>query len=142
MQIPAYDPNNVFAQILRGEAPAHTVYEDDQTLAFMDIMPMADGHTLVIPREPAVTLFDLSAAGANATMRTLHRVAHAVRAAFKPHGVICAQLSGASAGQTVFHIHFHIVPRWDDTPMELHARKLAAPEVLNAHAARIAAHLG
>ena len=141
MEIPAYDPQNIFAKILRGEAPAHKVYEDAETFAFMDIMPMAEGHTLVIPREPAVTLFDLSAAAAQALIGTTHKVAHAVRAAFRPHGVILAQLSGAPAGQTVFHIHFHIVPRWEGTEMNMHARKMAPQETLADHAARIREHL-
>ncbi len=142
MQIPEYDPDNIFAKILRGEAPAHKVYEDDLTFAFMDIMPMSEGHTLIIPREPAVTLFDLSEDAAAACIRTTHKVAHAVRNAFKPDGVMCAQLSGAPAGQTVFHLHFHIVPRWEGVEMNLHARKMAPPETLADHAERIRAQLG
>lgn len=141
MQIPPYDPDNIFAKILRGVAPAHKVFEDDDTFAFMDIMPMSEGHTLVIPREPAVTLFDLSEAAAQAVIRTTHKVAHAVRAAFQPDGVVLAQLSGAPAGQTVFHLHFHIVPRWEGKEMNLHARKMADPATLAAHAERIRAHL-
>ena len=137
----AYDDDNIFARILRGELPAHVIHEDDATFAFMDIMPMSEGHTLVIPREPAVTFFDLSESTAQALIGTTHKVAHAVRAAFQPHGVILAQLSGAPAGQTVFHIHFHIVPRWEGVEMNMHARKMARPETLKAHAERIRAHL-
>lgn len=142
MQIPAYDDNNIFAKILRGEAPAHKVYEDDQTFAFMDIMPMGEGHTLVIPREPAVTMFDLSAEGAAALIQTTQKVAHAVRAAFQPEGVVCAQFSGAPAGQTVFHIHFHIIPRWQNVEMNLHARVMQEHDVLADHARRITDNLG
>ncbi len=136
-----YDDNNIFAKILRGEAPAHKVYEDDQTFAFMDIMPMMEGHTLVIPREPAVNMFDLSEDAATALIRTTRKVAHAVRGAFDPHGVICAQFSGAPAGQTVFHIHFHIIPSWEGVEMNLHARKMQEADVLADHARRIAAKL-
>ncbi len=142
MKIPDYKTDNIFAKILRGEMPAHKVYEDDKTFAFMDIMPMAEGHTLVIPREPAVTLFDLSEDGAAALIRTTQKVAHAVRTAFDPHGVVCAQFSGAPAGQTVFHIHFHIIPRWEGVEMNLHARTMADQDVLAEHATRIRTHLG
>lgn len=137
-----YDENNIFAKILRGEAPAHKVYEDEETFAFMDIMPMAEGHTLVIPREPAVNMFDLSEDAAAAMIRTTRKLSHAVRAAFDPEGVICAQFSGAPAGQTVFHIHFHIIPRWQNVEMNLHARKMADQDVLAEHAQRIISNLG
>ncbi len=137
-----YDENNIFAKILRGEAPAHKVYEDEHTFAFMDIMPMAEGHTLVIPREPAVNMFDLSEAAAEAMIRTTRKVAHAVRTTFDPHGVICAQFSGAPAGQTVFHIHFHVIPRWEGIEMNLHARTMQDADILADHASRITGNLG
>ena len=138
----AYDPNNVFARILRGEIPAHRVYEDEHTLAFMDVMPQADGHTLVIPKIEAESLFDVPPEALAATIVTTQRVAKAVKAAFAAPGVLVAQLNGSAAGQSVFHIHFHIVPRRAGLDLKLHAREMADPAVLAAHAERIRAALG
>ena len=138
----AYDRNNVFAKILRGEIPAHKVYEDAQTLAFMDVMPQADGHTLVIPKVEAESLFDVPPEVLAATIVTTQRVAKAVKAAFAAPGVLVAQLNGSAAGQSVFHIHFHIVPRRAGLDLKLHAREMADPAVLAAHAERIRAALG
>ena len=137
----AYDPNNVFARILRDEIPAHKVYEDERTLAFMDVMPQADGHTLVIPRHAAENLFDLPPDLLAATVTTTQRVARAVRRAFEAPGVMLVQLNGAAAGQSVFHVHFHIVPRREGIDLRFHARGMADPEVLASHAARIRAAL-
>ena len=105
----AYDQDNIFAKILRGEAPAIKVHEDDSSLAFMDVMPQLDGHTLVIPKYPAVDLHDCDPAVLAATMVNVQRVADAVKAAFDAPGIMVAQLSGAAAGQTVFHLHLHIL---------------------------------
>ena len=105
----AYDTNNVFARILRGEIPAHKVCEDARTLAFMDVMPQADGHTLVIPKHAAENLFELPPEDLAATILTTQRVARAVRKAFDAPGVLIAQLNGAAAGQSVFHLHFHLL---------------------------------
>ena len=138
----AYDRNNVFAKILRGEIPSHKVYEDAQTLAFMDVMPQADGHTLVIPKVEAESLFDVPPEALAATIVTTQRVAKAVKAAFAAPGVLVAQLNGSAAGQSVFHIHFHIVPRSAGLDLKLHAREMADPAVLAAHAERIRAALG
>src|ERR1700733_11624411 len=107
----AYDQQNVFARILRGELPCEQVYEDAHTVAFMDLMPQSEGHTLVITREPAETLFDLSPDGAVACILTTQRVAAAVKRAFELSGVMIMQVNGAVAGQTVPHVHFHIIPR-------------------------------
>src|SRR5205085_4755702 len=107
----AYDSNNIFARILRGEIPAVKVYEDARTLAFMDAMPQADGHTLVIPKEPAENLFDLSPEGAAAMMATTQKVAKAVKKGLNTPGLMIAQLNGSQAGQSVFHVHFHIIPK-------------------------------
>ncbi len=137
----AYDPNNIFARILRGELPCIQVYEDQDTIAFMDIMPQADGHVLVVPREQSVDLFDLSPQGAQAAIVATQRVARAVRRAFQPDGISIGQFNGAAAGQTVPHVHFHIVPRYEDHSLRGHARDLQEPEVLKAHAARIIAAL-
>lgn len=106
----AYDDQNIFAKILRGEIPCIKVYEDDNTLAFMDIMPQGDGHTLVIPKEPAVTLLDLSAESAAHTINIVQKVGNAIKKALNAEGIVLMQLNGASAGQTVPHIHFHLIP--------------------------------
>lgn len=137
----SYDNDNIFAQILRGEADAHVVLEDEHCLAFMDVMPQNPGHTLVIPREPATDLFQLSAENLMHLARTTQRVARAVKTAFKPDGVMVMQLNGAAAGQTVFHIHFHVVPRYQGEEVALHARTMAKPQELAEHAARIRAAL-
>jgi histidine triad (HIT) family protein len=137
----AYDSNNVFARILRGEIPAHKVCEDAHTLAFMDVMPQADGHTLVIPKHPAENLFDLPPEALAATILTTQRVARAVRKAFDAPGILLAQLNGAPAGQSVFHIHFHIVPRHAGIDLRFHARDMADHKVLAEHAARVRAAL-
>lgn len=106
-----YDPQNAFARILRGELPGIRVYEDELTVAIMDIMPQADGHVLILCREPAAEIFELSEEGAAACMRTTRRVAKAVKAALNPPGVLIAQFNGRAAGQTVPHVHFHVIPR-------------------------------
>jgi histidine triad (HIT) family protein len=137
----AYDSNNVFAKILRGEIPAVKVYEDAATLAFMDVMPQADGHVLVIPKEAAENIFDLSAQGAAALMRTTQIVAKAVKKGVGCPGVMVAQLNGASAGQSVFHVHFHVIPREHGVDFRLHARDMENPETLKLWAAKIIAAL-
>lgn len=137
-----YDPNNIFAKILRGEIPAHSVYEDERTLAFMDIMPQADGHTLVIPKEGAASILDLSPGMAGHLIQTTQRIARAVKTAMNAPGVMLMQLNGADAGQTVFHIHFHVIPRWGGLDMKLHARGMADPKVLKANADKIKTALG
>ena len=137
----AYDRNNVFARILRGEIPAHKVYEDEHTLAFMDVMPQADGHTLVVPKAAAENIFDVPEDALEATILTAQRVARAVKKAFDPPGVMIAQLNGRGAGQSVFHIHFHVLPRYEGVDFRFHARDMADPQVLADHAARIRAAL-
>jgi len=137
----AYDPNNVFARILRGEVPAHKVHEDAFTLAFMDVMPQADGHTLVIPKYEAENLFDLPPESLAATILATQRVARAVKKAFDAPGLMIAQLNGRGAGQSVFHIHFHIVPRFDGIDLRFHAREMADQKLLAGHAAKIRAAL-
>ncbi|MDO8287954.1 MAG: HIT family protein [Parvibaculum sp.] len=137
----AYDPNNIFAKILRGEAPSFKVYEDDKTLAFMDVMPQADGHILVIPKFPAESLFDLDPDYMAAVALTTQKLAPAVKRAFKAPGIMVAQLNGAEAGQTVFHLHMHIIPRFNGVDMKLHARQLADFELLKQHAERIKAEI-
>jgi histidine triad (HIT) family protein len=138
----AYDPNNVFAKILRGELPSHKVYEDDKTLAFMDAMPQADGHTLVVPKVQAENLLDVPPDALAATILTTQRVARAVKTAFAAPGLMIVQLNGSSAGQSVFHVHFHIVPRYAGLDLKLHARDMADPKRLAEHAERIRKALG
>ncbi len=137
----AYDTNNIFARILRGEIPAHTVFEDQHTLAFMDVMPQADGHALVIPKAAAENLFELPPDALAATILTTQRVARAVKRAFDAPGIMIAQLNGSAAGQSVFHLHFHVVPRHAGIDLRFHARDMADPAVLAAHARRVRAAL-
>jgi histidine triad (HIT) family protein len=137
----AYDRNNVFARILRGEIPSVRVYEDEKTLAFMDVMPQADGHTLVIPKEEAEDIFALSPVGAEALLATTRKVAKAVKKGIGASGIMIAQLNGAAAGQTVFHVHFHIIPRSAGADFRLHARDMEAPEKLQGFAEKIKAAL-
>lgn len=137
----AYDNNNIFAKIIRGEAPSFKVYEDDRTLAFMDVMPQSEGHTLVIPKVAAENFFDLPADDAAYLIQITQKVAVAVKRAIKAPGIMIAQLNGSEAGQTVFHIHMHIIPRWHGADMKLHARQMADFEVLKKQAALIKAEL-
>ena len=112
-----YDPDNIFAKVLRGEIPAHTVYEDADTLALMDIMPRADGHVLVIPKTPARNLLDANTAQLTACLDTAQRVGKAMQTAFGADGITLQQFSEAAGGQVVFHLHFHVIPRKDGVPM-------------------------
>ena len=125
-----YDPKNIFAKILRGEIPAHKVYEDDSTIAILDVMPQSDGHTLIIPKAQSENLFDLEPAMAAAVMRTGQRVALAVQQAFQPEGLTLMQFNGAEAGQTVFHFHLHVIPRYAGQPLRAHGRGFADPGLL------------
>jgi len=134
-----YDPSNVFARILRGEIPAQKIFEDEQTLAFMDVMPQADGHALVIPKADAENIFDLPPESLAATILTTQRIARAVQKAFDAPGILVAQLNGRGAGQSVFHIHFHVIPRFDGIDLRFHARGMADPQLLAEHASKIRA---
>lgn len=139
----AYDDNNVFAKILRGELPCHKVYEDDHSLAFMDIMPQADGHTLVIPKLPAITIFDLDTAALGSLMGTVQTVAAAVKKAFDAPGIVLFQLNGAEAGQTVPYLHFHVLPSSLGALVKrAHAAQIEDPQKLAGYAERIRAALG
>ena len=133
----AYDDQNIFARILRGEIPCVKVYEDAGTLAFMDVMPESEGHVLVIPKEPAENVLDLSAEGMAAMMATTQKIARAVDKALAPDGILLKQYNGAAAGQSVFHIHFHIVPRWDGVPMAPHGKVMVQAAALEPIAAKI-----
>jgi histidine triad (HIT) family protein len=132
-----YDSSNIFAKILRGEIPSVKVYEDDKTFALMDVMPEADGHVLVIPKESAENILDLSAAGLAALMATTQKVAKAVDKALSPDGILLKQYNRAAAGQSVFHVHFHIVPRCEGVPLAPHGKAMVEAVRLEPIAAKI-----
>jgi histidine triad (HIT) family protein len=142
MTTPVYDDQNVFAKIIRGELPAARVFEDDHVVVIMDVMPQGPGHTLVIPKTASRNLLDLPAEALPATMAALQRVARAVKKAFDAPGVFVMQFNEAAAGQTVFHTHFHVIPRFEGIPLKPHEGGMADPAVLSEHAARIKAALG
>jgi len=137
-----YDPNNVFAKILRGEVPCVKVFEDEKVLAFMDLMPQAEGHTLVVPKEPAETILELSPASAAACINTAQRLAPAIMAAVGAGGLMISQVNGRAAEQSVPHVHFHVIPRWAGRVLRPHAAERAGIEALRSTAARIIAALG
>ena len=137
----AYDDNNIFAKILRDEMPAHKVYEDEQTLAFLDVMPQAPGHTLVIPKSAAENIFDLEPAAGAAVIRTTQKIAYAVREAFSADGIMLNQFNGPAAGQTVFHFHIHVIPRFDGLPLRGHSGAMEDSKILADHAEKIKAAL-
>ena len=139
MSAQAYDPNNIFAKILRGEIPCNKVYEDDHVLSFMDIMPRGDGHTLVIPKLPARNILDLPAEAFAPLMAGVQKVARAAKKALNADGITLQQFSEPAGGQVVFHIHFHVIPRWDGVKLRPHTGEMAPKESLAAFAAKIAA---
>jgi len=133
----AYDKDNIFAKILRGEIPCVRVYEDARSLAFMDVMPEADGHVLVVPKEGAENILDLSAEGLTAMMATVQKVARAVDKALAPDGILLKQYNRPAAGQSVFHVHFHIVPRWEGMALAPHGKVMVEAARLEPIAAKI-----
>ncbi|MGZ6020781.1 MAG: HIT family protein [Phenylobacterium sp.] len=138
-----YDHGNIFAKILRGEMPSARVFEDEHVYAFMDVFPQAKGHTLVIPKHSmARNLLDEEPAVLSPLILGVQRVARAVRAALRPDGLVVTQFNGAPAGQTVYHLHFHIIPRWDGVAVGRHATGgMADPEELKSLAELIAAQI-
>ena len=133
----AYDHSNVFAKILRGELPAQKVYEDAETLAFMDIMPRCEGHMLVVPKTPARNILDANPAQLAACIRTVQRVAAAAMKAFGAGGITLQQFNEPAGGQVVFHLHFHVLPRSEGVTLGPPASKVEKPEVLAASAEKI-----
>ena len=133
----AYDPSNIFAKILKGDIPCHKIYEDDDTLAFLDIMPRSEGHALVVTKTPARDLFDVSPKALNAAMATVQKLAPLIRDAVGSDGVLIQQFNGAAAGQTVFHLHFHIVPVKEGVPLKPHAGAMVDQAELAATAEKI-----
>ena len=136
-----YDPTNIFAKILKGELPCHKVYEDDMALVMMDIFPQSKGHTLVIPKAPSRNLLDADPAALSAVMPLVQRVARAVQAATGADGLRLAQFNEAPAGQTVFHLHFHLIPAYEGVALGAHASGRADDAELAQLAADIAAAL-
>lgn len=137
----AYDTSNVFAKILHGELPAHKLYEDEATFAFMDIMPRGDGHCLVIPKKPARNIFDVDADSLAAVARTTQKLAAAVMTAFSADGVTIQQFNEPAGGQVVFHLHVHIIPRHEGVAMKPHTGQMEDQAVLAANAEKIRAAL-
>ena len=132
-----YDPNNVFAKVLRGELPSHKIYEDDDTLAFLDIMPRSEGHVLVVTKEKATDLFDVSPQALAKLMAVVQKLSPRIQEAVGADGVLIAQFNGAAAGQTVFHLHVHIIPRKEGTELKPHAGIMADQAQLTAIAEKI-----
>lgn len=132
-----YDPDNIFAKILRGEMPSHTVYEDDATLAFMDIMPRGDGHALVIPKTGFRNLLDADEDALAAVHRTAKRVARASMRAFDADGITVQQFNEPAGGQVVFHYHVHVIPCHEGVALRPHTGDMADGDVLAAHAAKL-----
>ena len=139
----AYDEGNIFAKILRGETPAARVFEDEHVLAFMDVFPQSRGHTLVIPkRSTARNLLDEEPQVLSNLILGVQRVTRAVRAALNPDGIVVTQFNGTTAGQTIFHLHFHIIPRWEGVPLGRHGSGgMADMDELKALAHQIAAKI-
>jgi histidine triad (HIT) family protein len=137
----AYDNGNIFARILRGEIPCVKVFEDASTLAFMDVMPESEGHVLVVPKEPAQDIFDLSADGLTAMMATTRKVARAVDKALGPDGIQLRQYNRAPAGQSIFHVHFHILPIREGVGLAPHGKVMVDAAKLEPTAAKIRSEL-
>ncbi|CAK7256110.1 MULTISPECIES: HIT family protein [Shinella] len=133
----AYDTNNIFAKILRGEIPAHRVYEDDDAVAFMDVMPQANGHTLVIPKTPSRNILDAAPQTLSRLLPVVQKVAAAAKEAFEADGVTVMQFNEPAAGQTVYHLHFHVIPRVEGQPLKPHSGTMEDQGVLAANAEKL-----
>ncbi|MGB7259229.1 MAG: HIT family protein [Pseudolabrys sp.] len=137
--MPSYDPNNIFAKILRGELPSYKVYEDDKVFAFLDIMPRTPGHTLVLPKAPVRNMLDVSADDLLAVMRAAQKVAKAAMKAFGADGITIQQFNESAGGQVVFHLHVHVIPRKVGVAMKPPASEKEKPDVLAENAKKLAA---
>lgn len=140
MTLPAYDRDNIFTKIIAGDLPCHKVFEDDQSFAFMDIMPRSDGHTLVIPKEDARSLLDVSPESLARTMEVTRMIARAAMDAFDADGITLQQFSEPAGGQEVFHLHFHVLPRYDGVRIRPPGTR-AEDALLADHATRLRAVL-
>ena len=139
--MPAYDPNNIFAKILRGELPCYKVYEDDKAFAFLDIMPRAPGHTLVLPKAAARNLLDVAPDDLAHVAKVAQKIAKAAITAFSADGITVQQFNEGAGGQVVFHLHVHVIPRKVGVPMKPPASEKEKPETLAEHAKKLAAAL-
>jgi histidine triad (HIT) family protein len=136
-----YDDTNIFAKILRGEIPAFKIYEDADTFAFMDVMPQSNGHTLVIPKAPSRNLLDADPAVLSKTIPVVQKIAVAAKKAFAADGIQIVQFNEPASGQTVYHLHFHIIPRFEGVALKPHTGKMEDMEVLKANAETLKAAL-
>ncbi len=132
-----YDENNIFAKILRGEIPSHKVYEDADTVVFMDVMPQAPGHALVVPKAASRNILDADPAVLSRVMPVVQRIARASKQAFAADGISIIQFNEAAGGQSVFHLHFHVIPRHEGVPLKPHGGGMEKPEVLAANAEKL-----
>ena len=139
--MPSYDPQNIFAKILRGEAPCVRLYEDDATLAFMDVMPRSVGHLLVIPKAPARNLLDVAPEALSALAPVVQTLALASQRALAADGVSVFQFNESAGGQVVFHLHFHIIPRFEGVELKPPGGPIASAAELEPTAAKIRAAL-
>jgi histidine triad (HIT) family protein len=137
----AYDTDNLFAKILRGDIPCHKIYEDADTLAFMDIMPQAEGHCLVLPKTASRNLLDADPKIFSSLMSAVQKIARAAQKAFKSDGILIMQFNEPAAGQTVFHLHVHVIPRKEGVALKSHARETADHAALAKQAEMIRAEL-
>lgn len=136
-----YDDNNIFAKILRGEIPSSRVYETDHVVAFMDVMPQGTGHTLVVPKAPSRNLLDATPETLAETIQAVQKIANAVKNAFSADGVTVIQFNEPAAGQTVYHLHFHVIPRFEGVELKPHTGKMEDAAILSANAEKIRAAL-
>ncbi len=139
--MPNYDPNNIFAKILRGEVPAHKVYEDAKAFAFLDIMPRAPGHTLVIPKTPARTILDIAPDDLAHLFKVTQTIARAAMTIFAADGLTIQQFNEPAGGQVVFHLHVHVIPRKSGVPLKPPVSFKENPAVLSDQALKLAAAL-
>ena len=139
--MPAYDPNNIFAKILRGELPCHKIYEDERAFVFLDIMPRAPGHTLILPKAPARNVLDVPPDDLAHVMKVAQKLAQAAMTAFDADGITIQQFNESAGGQVVFHLHVHVIPRKEGVAMKPPASEKEKPEVLAEHAKKLSAAL-
>ena len=139
--VPSYDSNNIFAKILRGELPCYKVYEDDRAFAFLDIMPRAPGHTLVLPKAPARNILDIAPDDLAHVIKVAQKIARAGMEAFGADGITIQQFNESAGGQVVFHLHVHVIPRKEGVQLKPPASFKEDPEILKEHAAKLAAAL-
>lgn len=137
----AYDPGNIFAKILRGEIPSHKVYEDEHALAFMDVMPQGTGHTLIIPKTPSRNILDADPQTLSQVIPVVQKIAIAAKEAFEADGVTVIQFNEPASGQTIYHLHFHVIPRFEGIPLKPHSGTMEDQGILTANAKKLRAAL-